>query len=531
MVLASLGAGAAWAVLGACGDDERDAQADGGARLELIMDEPATIDPGLATQPHEFGIVRALFEPLLDIGPGGAPRPAAAASWQITDAGRAYTFKLRPDARWSNGELLSADDFLWAWQRNLNPQVGGAFNYLMFPIRGAERVANGEFQSIDSVDIFAPDPQTLRVRLEQPTPGFLARLAAATFLPLPRAEIEGAGFAWTTPRNIRSNGAHRLAQWDRGVGMTLFRNEHHSADPSPFREIVVRFPQQDRSLASAFRSSTVHAAQVHGQDYRSARNDPALRDQLRLFERSGTWFVVFNTAKPPWNNPAVRRALSMVLDRDSLVARVFDEPTLPAHALTPPSILPRDKPPAPPDIEGARALLAQAGHANGEGLPVARFTYHRTETWQRLATELAQRWGETLGVRIEPDEREWRDFLAFTDDPGDFDLYRAGWTSEYRDPVNWYDDLWRSDRDFLRAHWDSPEFDAHLAAATRATTDADRMTAYAAADAVLEAQAPAIPIGYRAAAFLLKPTVRSFGIEPISGAIDLRAISIQRSPS
>lgn len=274
----------------------------------------------------------------------------------------------------------------------------------------------------------------------------------------------------------------------------------------------------------------MHAAQIHGQDFRSARGDPALREQLRLFERSGTWFVVFNTTKPPWNNPAVRRAMSMVLDRDSLVARVFDEPTLPAHRLTPPSILPQDTSAAPPDIEGARALLAQAGHANGEGLPVARFTYHRTETWQRLATELAQRWGETLGVRIEPDEREWRDFLAFTDDPGDFDLYRAGWTSEYRDPVNWYDDLWRSDRDFLRAHWSSPEFDAHLAGAAGTTSNADRMIAYAEADAVLEAQAPAIPIGYRAAAFLLKPTVRSFGIDPISGAIDLRVISIQRPP-
>ena len=291
MVLAGLGVGAAWAVLGACGeDDERDAQANGGARLELIMDEPATIDPGLATQPHEFGIVRALFEPLLDIGPGGAPRPAAAASWQITDAGRAYTFKLRPDARWSNGELLSADDFVWAWQRNLNPQVGGAFNYLMFPIRGAERVANGEFQSIDSVDIFAPDPKTLRVRLEQPTPGFLARLAAATFLPLPRAEIEGAGSAWTTPHNIRSNGAHRLAQWDRGVGMTLFRNDHHGGDPSPYREIVVRFPQQDWSLASAFRSSTVHAAQVQGRDYRSARGD--------LFSRAASPWSFSST---PWD--------------------------------------------------------------------------------------------------------------------------------------------------------------------------------------------------------------------------------------
>jgi len=526
--LAALGALAAWPALAACGDavpatspGVTPPPGQSPHRLSLVLGEPGTLDPALATTASEATVALALFEPLVRAGPNGAVTPAVAASWDVLDGGRAYALKLREGAKWNDGQRLSADDFAWAWKRNLDPEVGAAFNYLLFPIQGAQAYAEGRARTDEGVQVEAIDGTTLRVRLAEPTPGFLARLAHPVFYPLPRAEIEGSGLAWTDPRNLRSNGALKLVQWDKGLGLTAHRNEHYGGEPIPFRELVVSFAQDRDARLAAFRSGAADAVEVAGPEYRAARADDALRARLRLFERAGSWFLVANCGKRPWAQADVRRALSLALDRTALVNEVFDEPVLPAWSLTPPSITGREATPGPPDLGGARALLAGAGYPGGAGFPPAKFTYHTSGVWKRLALALARQWKEALGIIVTPDEREWRDFLAFTEDPGDYDLYRAGWTTEYRDPVNWFDDLWESKRDALRAHWVSDAFDGHLVTARRAGTVDARAAAYQQASAVLEAEAPAIPIAYRAAAYLLQARVGAFRIDPVSGGVDL----------
>ena len=523
--LAATGALGAACLAAACdaaaGPDQPDGASPG---LEVMLAPPATIDPALVTLPHEFTIAHAIFEPLITIGNDALPRPAAAESWQITDGGRAYTFKIRSYAKWTNGEAVTADDFVWGWQRNLDPSVGGAFNYLMFPIKGAEDYALGRVRRPSEVEVTAPDPSTLRIRLVQPTPGFLARLATPTFFPLPRVEIESLRGFWTSPRNIRSNGRYRLAAWSAESGMTLLPNEHYWSHGAAPASVAVRFARDDESSFSAFQSGTVDAVEIRGDAYAAARADARLQPRLRLFELATSWFIVVNTAKPPWNSAALRQALSISLDRESLVAEVFNDPTLPAWRITPPVILGRHREALPPDVDRARELLAAAGHPGGEGLSAAKLTFHRSPTWERLAAALAERWRDTLGLTLIPDQREWRDYLSFTDDPGDFDMYRGGWSSEYHDPANWYDDLWRSERDYLRAHWSNAGFDARLDEAQRIRDQDDRLAAYSAADETLEAELPAIPIGYRASAMLLKPRIQEFRVDPISGALDLAAV-------
>jgi oligopeptide transport system substrate-binding protein len=519
------GGGTALAVSGACDAPGSTGSGSGGARLELVLDEPATVDPALVAQPHEATVAEAVFEPLVRVGEGGVAGPAAATSWQITDAGHAYQFELSADGRWTSGEPVSSDDFVWSWRRNLSPELGATFNYLLFPISGAESYAGGG-RNREEPKVSAPDISTLRVHLKSATPGFLARVATSTFVPLPRAEIEGMGSAWTSPIRIRSNGPYTLAQWDRGLGMTLHQNAHYGGTTPPkFESVVIRFPRTSESRLEDFHASPAHAASVSGNDYRSALANPDLRSQVRLFERAGTWFIVLNTRKAPWDSADVRRALSLALDREALTAAVFDQPTLPTHRVTPDSILASEVGWAP-NVDEARALLAGAGYPNGDGLPPLRFTYHRTDQWDRLAAELARVWGDTLGVDVQFDVQEWRDFLDFSNEPGDFDAYRAGWTSEYRHPSNWLDDLWRSDVDFFRSGWASAEFDGHLETAVRTTDDEVRRTAYAAADALLQTETPAIAIGRHASAFLLKPSVRTFGVDPVSGGIDLARVEV-----
>ncbi len=510
--------------LAACGEPGEPGPSGDGGKIEILLREPLTLDPALASAPNEFTILNALFEPLITVGGDGLPVPAAAASWDVSNAGHTITFTLRPDAQWMTGEPVTADAFAWAWRRNLSPQIGGAFNYLLFPVLGARDYAYGLTPSTEGIGVSAPDDSTLRVHLAEPSPGFPARVAAPTFFPLPEGEIRSYGSAWTRPRTLRSNGQYQLAQLDEGRGMTLFRNEHYWGEPGGFREVIVRFPQEDGSPLLAFRSGTVDVAPVRGAAYRSARADDQLRERLRLFERAGTWFLVFNTTKPPWDRVEVRRALSMVLDRGEMAAAVFEEPTLPGWSIVPPSILPRDLPQPAPDVAGARELLTQAGFPNGDGLPPLRFTFHTTDSWKRLAAYLAATWRETLGVEVAHDERSWRDFLSFTDDPGDFDLYRGGWTSEFADPANWYDALWVSEVDYLGAGWRNADFDRHVREAGAATDPAARRSAYREADAVLEAEQPAIGIGHHADAYLLHPRITGFGLEAVTGAIDLRAV-------
>lgn len=511
-------------VLAACGEPGDARPSAGEGKIELWMREPLTLDPALASTPNEFTILDALFEPLVDVSADGLPTPAAAASWDVSNAGHTVTFKIRPEARWMTGEPLTADAFAWAWRRNLDPQIGGAFNYLLFPVRGARDYAYGLYNDPAVVAVGAPDDSTLSVGLAEPSPGFSARVAAPIFYPLPEGEIRSYGSTWTQPRRLRGNGQYQLVQWDQGLGLTLFRNEHYWGDPGTFGEVVVRFPEEDGSPLLAFRGGAVDVAPVSGAAYRSARGDDQLRDRLRLFERGGSWFLVFNTAKPPWNRAEVRRALGMVLNREEMAAAVFEEPTLPGWTIVPPSTLPREIAQPGPDVDAARGLLSQAGFPDGQGLPPLRFTYHTTDTWKRLTAYLAATWRETLGIEVQPDERSWRDFLSFTDDPGDFDCYRAGWTSEFADPANWYDTLWLSEVDYLGARWRNTEFDRHVQEAGAATDSETRRNAYLAADAVLQAEQPAIGIGHHADAYLLHPRITGFGIDPVTGAIDLRAV-------
>ena len=529
--LATIGLIAGATALAACGEPDISQPPSGGGKLELLLQEPRTLDPALASDPNEFTILQALFEPLVSLNATGVPVPASAESWTETNGGLTIEFTMHDEARWGSGETVTASAFAYAWRRNLYPEIGGAFNYLLFPILGARDFAYGLTTDPNAIGVSAISDRTLRVRLEKPSPGFPARVAAPTFYPLPEGEITSYGSTWTRPRTLRSNGAYRLAQWDKGLGITLFRNEHYRGDPGAFSEIAIRFPQEDSSTLVGFRGGTIDAAPVSGQEYRLARDDDHLRDRLRIFERSGTWFLVFNTAKAPWDQANVRRALGMVLDREALVAAVFDEPTVPGWSIVPPSILPRDIHRPGPDIVGARDLLTQAGFPNGQGLPPIRFSYHTTGTWSRLADHLTETWSQTLGLVVQRDERNWRDFLDFTDDPGDFDLYRGGWTSEFADPSNWYDELWHSDMNYLRAHWQNDAFDNHVRDAARAPSAEARRLAYLAADAVLEDEQPAIGIGHHADAYLLHPRVTGFRLDEVTGAIDLQAVRVKNAPA
>ena len=243
-----------------------------------------------------------------------------------------------------------------------------------------------------------------------------------------------------------------------------------------FLEIVVKLVGEDESLAGLFAEGQTDIVELRGDDLDRARDDEILRGRSAVYETAGNWVLVFNAGKEPWDDPRVRRAFSLALDRERLVGLVFEGAETPSASLLPTAARSSESPEInPPDAAAtARALLAEAGYPGGEGLPVITFVYHRTARWDRLASYLQSRWSEVLGVEVEIDVREWRDFLDFTIDPGDFDIYRAGWSAEYLDPENWHNVLWSSSDDFLRSGWSDAEYNSLIERADRCLYAAKR---------------------------------------------------------
>jgi oligopeptide transport system substrate-binding protein len=488
-------------------------------RLELILKEPATIDPGLATHTQEATIAEALFEPLVHAIGNGAVQSAAAESWNVSADGKVYEFRLRNDRRWTTGEEVVAEDFTWAWKRNLDPEFGAPLNDLFFPISGAENFARTG-KDPNQLGMMAAERNLITVRLTRQSPSFPTRTATSAFAPLPRGEIESQGAYWTMPGRMRGNGPYKLVQWDKGRGMSLHPNTHYTGPPPSFSDVVIRFSDSQTDTTTAFRKGGAHVAEISPTAYATVN---ATKD-LRLYERTGSWFIVLNTRKPPWHSPAVRLALSLALDRKQLIANAFDQAALPSNRLVPSTVLSNQNQESP-DITAAHTLMANAGFTGQNRPPPFRLTYLQTEQGDRIAYELARQWEETLGLKVEADARDWGAFRSFTAEPDEFDAYQADWYSTYRHPQSWYDEIWHSDVDRFSSGWTNEAFDNLLETAASESA-VRRYDAYVAADDILNSETPAIPIGNFASAFLVKPGVTGFAINPVSGAIDLTKIKI-----
>ena len=230
-----------------------------------------------------------------------------------------------------------------------------------------------------------------------------------------------------------------------------------------FDEIRVKIVDPEEALIPLFRNQVADVIELEGRELQAVRGSDDLRSLTAVFPMAGNWFLVFNVQKEPWTDVRVRQAFSIAIDRQDLVPRVFSGSEQPSASLVPRALYGGERePPEPPEAaaDEARRLLVEAGYPGGEGFPPVKLSYHRTSQWERLASSLALRWSDVLGVEVGHDVMEWREYLDFTESPGDFDIYRAGWNSEYLDPENWHNVLWFSKEDFLRSGWSNAEYDS-----------------------------------------------------------------------
>ena len=352
------------AFLVAAGCARRETPAEAGRRTQTLLlgngAEPQDLDPQTCLALTDYNILLALFEGLTCLDEKTSqPVPGVAERWEVSADGLAYTFHLRADARWSDGDPLTADDFLYSFRRILSPGLGSEYSYLFYPIRNAEAYNTGKLADFAAVGVSAPDAHTLRLELGHPCPYLPALAALPSWFPVHRATIEKfgrpdqRGTAWTRPGNLVGNGPFVLAEWSPNARIVVAKNPQYWDAAHTTLNAVVFFP--DESIATdenTFRAGQLHLTNDLLPD-RIAHYRQTAPDTLRIDPLSQTYFLRFNVTRPPLDDPRVRQALGRAIDRAAIARDVLLGSRQPAYALTPP------EPAATPRPPGCRRILTR----------------------------------------------------------------------------------------------------------------------------------------------------------------------------
>ncbi|MFU8832858.1 MAG: peptide ABC transporter substrate-binding protein [Wenzhouxiangella sp.] len=430
-------------------------------------EEPQTLDPHLAQGVPTSNILRDLFEGLATIAPDGRIVPGTAIHWDISRDGLTYTFYLDPAASWSNGEPVTADDFVWSWRRVVDPKTSAAYGRMLAPVVNAEAIFAGDLPP-EQLGVSALNETTFQVRLDDPTSYFLGLLTHPTTYPVHRGSLEAHGSAHVRPGNLVSNGAYVLSEWQVRSRITLVRNLHYRAVDDVIVERVVFFPFEDENTEfNRFRAGDLHwTYQVPSSQFRWLRNN--MNEALEVAPWFGTYFYSFNLTREPFRDSLdLRQALNLAIDRDILTERVSQFGEIPTFNLIPAG-LPDYEPPEPDYAswtqqereEEARRLYQRAGYSESNPLTV-ELRYNTSENHRKIAVAMAAMWKQTLGVRTRMVNEEFRVFLQNRAQRRVTEVFRAGWIGDYQDAFTFLE-LFHSGHGRNDAGYDNPRFDRML---------------------------------------------------------------------
>lgn len=506
-----------WPLLSSCAKRETDVAR--GIREQVLHRGLAAdlsgLDPHLINGLPEINVASALFEGLVGEHPEtGAPVPGVAESWDVSADGLTYTFHLRANARWSNGDPLTARDFAGSIRRVLTRSLGADNVAMLFVLANAEAWYQGGVADFSTVGVAVVDDRTLRLTLAHPAPYFLSLLAHPVWYPvhLPTLEKHGGagnrGANWTSPETFVGNGPFVLKVNRRGQVIVADKSPTYW-DAANVRLNSIHFhPAEDReSEERAFRAGQLHITEaLPVGKVGSYRRDP--RGVLRISPFLDTYFYRLNTTKPGLDNKLVRRALSLAIDRSAIVEKITRGGQQPAAAFTPPDTGGYTPPTVlSTDLAAARALLAQAGYPDGKGLPALEITINNSGNHRIIAEAVQQMWRQ-LGVPVEVNNLEMSSIFAKRR-ALDYSVLRSEWVADFADPKSFLD-VFRGGSSNNHTGWNSLPYDAALHAADRTTDPAARLKLLAEAEAVLLDELPIIPIYHFTTVRLVHPSVRGW---------------------
>ena len=514
---------AGFALLAGCA--KRETAVEEGIRTRTLLvgnqNEPATLDPQLMDSLTDQIVGAALYEGLAVLDEKSSqPLPGVAQSWDATSDGLTYVFHLRANAKWSNGDPVTARDFAFAFERILSPAFGAAYSFMLWPIKNAEKFNKGELKDFAAVGVEVVDDHTLRLRLERPVPYLPELTAHSTWQPLHRASIEKLGRAadranpWTRPGNLVGNGPFTLAEWTPNARVVVAKNPHYWGATHTWLERVIFFPTEKADTEDHnFRAGQVHLTYDVPKSkvpvYRAQSPSP-----LRIDPLLNITYLTFNVTKAPFTDPRVRRALSLAIDRDAISQRVLNGAFLAAPTMVPPDCGSyRGTAQVALDYSAARQLLAEAGFPGGRGLPPIPLQVLNDENQPRMAEAMQAVWQRELGVRvtIEPYEQKT---LFQNEQTLSHTVGFLGWTADYADASTFLE-IFRTANGQNWTGWSSREYDALLDRAAATPEPRARLARLAEAEKFLLEAAPVAPVAFRARTYLIHPAVKHWEPSPL----------------
>jgi oligopeptide transport system substrate-binding protein len=476
------------------------------------------LDPNLIAEESGSRIGAQLFEPLVLFDDRGGPvQPGQAERWEVSEDGTLYTFYLR-ESRWSDGVPITAADFVYSWERAMNPRTRSRAAEQYWVIKGAKAYNRGDTSDFSKVGVRATGERRLQVQLEGPSPYFMDLMTYVIFSPVPRHAIEKHGNQWTQPGKIVVNGPFTLTKWKLRDHLQLTKNARYwGADKVWLDGINIYHSESEVTAFEWYERGKVmwtpglipngKVSELRRSGRSDYHNDPVLC----------VYYYAMNTKKPPFDDVRVRRAFNMAVDKGRIVRQLLGQGQKPATHLIPPLFAETHAYKAATgdhfDPEEARKLLKEAGYGpSAKPFPKITLIYNTYEGHRLLAEFMQRSLGTHLGIEIAINNMEWRSLLPKLN-RGDFQIGRTGWCADFPDPQDFVQVFYSGGQNNY-SNYENPEFD-RLIDTLRATGDRnDRNRLSREAEAMLNRDMPILPLYFYVRGYMLRDFVRGIGEPP-----------------
>jgi len=484
--------------------------------------EPATIDPAKNSAVDGATLINHAFEGLMKLDKDNKIVEGQAAKYEVNKDETVYTFTLREGIKWSDGETVKAEDFVYAWQRLVDPKTGADYNYMIDMVKNANEIMTGK-KKPKELGIKALDEKTVEVTLTTPTPYFLEVCAFPATFPVRKDIVEANADTWSTdPKTYIGNGPYVLKSWEHQSKMTYVKNENYydlkKLGPDTINFVLM---EDKNTMLSAYKNNEI----LFADDLPSEEID-AMKDKGLVIEKQlGTYFLSINVNKKGLDNVKVREALSLAIDRDYIVEKVAKGGQIPADSFVATGLTDADGKTEfhenakkwydakdyKGNVEKAKKLLKEAGYENGKGLPSIELMCNPGH--EPIMEAVQNMWKENLGVNATISSQDWNVFLE-TRKEGDFQVARDGWLGDYNDPISFID-MWITGGGNNNAQWSNKEYDK-IVSEIKSTTDAkERYTKMHEAEDILAKDMPIIPIYYYTDLYLISDKLEGMYTSPL----------------
>ena len=483
--------------------------------------EPPSLDWSLATDHVSFNVIANLMVGLAEFDKELKPAPVIAKSWDILEGGKKIVFHLRDDVQWSDGKKVRAQDFEYSWKRLLNPKTASEYAYILFDIVNAQEYQEGKISDPSAVGVKAQDDVTLVVELRHPASYFLAITTFEVTFPHRQDIVEKFESRWTDPEHIVTNGPFLISSWKHENEVELRANPKFFRGKPAIERVTMLMVNEKTTAVAMYEQGQLDFIDNHSIPILEKKRLARFRGFKRVPQLRG-YYYGFITDRKPFNDPRVRRAFALAIDRDVFPTILHGGET-PAPSWIPPGMLAHNpKIGLPHNPVEARRLLREAGYPEGKGFPRIVLGYNTEEDHKLVAEAVQSMWQRNLGVVVALENQEWKVYLKkLQNDPPH--IFRLGWGADYPDPDNFMK-LFTATSGNNHTRWKNPRYDQLLEQAARALDAKKRAKLYDEAQKVLcETALPIVPLFWTAESTLLNPHFTGLEMNSM-GRLDLRRV-------